>query len=166
MDEGQTDSAGPGLTNYYGEMIVSPTTVRTLFAVFLIAHALMTMSLATVPVPQPGALRTPFFPGWWRTNIDPLWPVARLGISPAVVQTAGWVLWLAASLLLALAGIGLLGLPGLNAIWQGLAVGGAVVSLLLLGLYWHPWLVVGILLNLGIVAGVWAGWFTRWFAGK
>jgi hypothetical protein len=34
----------------------------------------------------------------------------------------------------------------------------------LLTFYWHPWLVVGVLLNIGIAGGVYLGWFTRWFA--
>ncbi|CAG1013816.1 hypothetical protein ANAEL_04810 [Anaerolineales bacterium] len=38
------------------------STLRILFAIFLIAHGLMTMSLATVPVLAQGALRTPYFP--------------------------------------------------------------------------------------------------------
>jgi hypothetical protein len=85
-------------------------------------------------------------------------------VKPAIVQTAGWVLWLAVLVLFAAAGVGLLGLPGLSAIWQPLASVGAVLSLVLLALYWHPWLVMGVVLNTGILAGVYAGWFTHWFA--
>ena len=121
------------------------------------------MSLATVPVPAAGTLRTPYFPAWWRVDVDSAWPVSRLWLKPSVVRTAGWVLWLAALILFAAVGMGLLGLSGLSGLWQPLAVIAAVLSLFLLLLYWHPWLVLGVLLNVGILAGVYAGWFTRWF---
>lgn len=143
------------------------STLRILFAIFLIAHGLMTMSLATVPVPIQGALRTPYFPGWWRANVDDAWPAIRMGLNLSLVRTAGWLLWLVILALFFAAGAGLLGLTGLTGltgIWQTLALIAAVLSLILLAFYWHPWLVVGVLLNIGIVAGVYLGWFTRWFA--
>jgi hypothetical protein len=143
---------------------MNPSTLRILFAVFLFAHGLMTMSLATVPVPAPGAMHTPYFPAWWRANVDDTWPAMRMGLNPSLVRTAGWLLWLAILVLFAAAGAGLLGLPGLAGFWQSLALTAAVISLVLLVFYWHPWLVVGVLLNIGIAAGVYLGWFTRWFA--
>ena len=141
-------------------------TLRILFAVFLIAHGLMTMSLATVPVPARGALRTPYFPGWWRASVDDAWPAIRMGLNPFLVRTAGWLLWLVILVLFVGAGVGLLGLPGLTGIWQMLALIAALISLILLAFYWHPWLAVGVLLNIGIAAGVYLGWFTRWFAAQ
>ena len=51
----------------------------------------------------------------------------------------------------------------MSAIWQMMATVAAIMSLILLALYWHPWLFIGVLLNLGILVGVFAGWFTRWF---
>ena len=143
---------------------MNPLTVRILFAFFLIAHGLVPVSLTNVPVPAPGALRTPYLPSWWRTNIDSVWPASRIGLPPEVVQTAGWLLWLSWAVLLAAAGAGLLGFPGLGVLWQTLASAGAVLSLILLVFYWHPWLILGLLINAFILAGVFAGWFTRWFA--
>ena len=142
---------------------MNPATLRIIFGVFLIAHGLMTMSLATVPVAAPGALHTPFFPAWWRTNVDSTWPVARLGLSDAFVRTTGWVLWLTIMILFVAAGAGLLGIPCLDSLWQPLAAIGAGFSLLLLGFYWHPWLILGVLINIFILLGVFAGWFIRWF---
>lgn len=142
------------------------STLRILFAIFLIAHGLMTMSLATVPVPAQGALRTPYFPAWWRANVDDAWPAIRMGLNPSLVRTAGWLFWLVILVLFVAAGLGLLGLPGLMGIWQMLALIAALISLILLAFYWHPWLVVGVLLNIGIAAAVYLGWFTRWFAVK
>jgi hypothetical protein len=39
---------------------------------------------------------------------------------------------------------------------------GSGAGLGLLGLYWHPWLVVGALLDVAVLAAlVWPGWATR-----
>lgn len=149
---------------YWIGVDMNASTIRSLFGVFLLAHGLITMSLATVPPPAPGALRTPFFPSWWRTDVDNAWPAIRLGITPAVASTVGWLLWLVVLLFFLGAGLGLLGAPILNVAWHPLAAIGAVLSFLLLGLFWHPWLVLGVLINLGILLGGITGWFTRWLA--
>jgi hypothetical protein len=142
---------------------MSPATVRTFFAIFLIAHGLMTMSLSTVPVPALGALHTPYFPAWWRDNVDNTWPASRLGIPVGIIRIVGSSLWMAVLVCFAAAGAGLLGLPGLNSLWQIFAAAGAFNSLILLALYWHPWLFIGLLLNISILVSIFAGWFTRWF---
>lgn len=142
---------------------MSPATFRTFFAIFLIAHGLMTMSLSTVPVPAPGALHTPYFPAWWRNNVDSTWPASRLGIPVGIIRIVGSSLWMAVLVCFAAAGAGLLGLPSLSSLWQFFAAAGGIISLILLALYWHPWLVLGILINVGILGGVFTGWFTRWF---
>jgi hypothetical protein len=134
------------------------STLKILIALFLIAHGLMHYSLTTVPLPQPGALRTPFWPCWWREAIDPLWPVSRVGLAPSFVRALGSALWLAATVAFALAGLGLLGIPGLHSFWQGAAIFASAVSLILLALFWHPWLVMGIVLSLGVVVAVWQRW--------
>ncbi len=43
-------------------------------------------------------------------------------------------------------------------VWRAAAVISACVSLLLLILFWHPWLPVGILINLGIIVVLLANW--------
>lgn len=72
---------------------MNTTLIRILFSLFLMAHGLLHMSLATVPVPEPSGLRTPFFPAWWREALDPKWPASRLGLPPQVVRTLGWLRW-------------------------------------------------------------------------
>src|SRR5512133_2965149 len=133
---------------------MTTTAFRILFALFLIAHGWIHMSLAQVPVPQPGGLHTPFMPAWWRDAIDPSWPASRLGLPSSTVQTMGWVLWVLIVAGYGLAGLALLLAPQQTALWQGLAAAASVLSLLLLGLYWHPWLPVGVLIDLGLLAAV------------
>ena len=134
---------------------MSASTLRIYLALFLIAHGLMHYSLTTVPLPKPGELRTPFWPAWWRSAVDPLWPASRLGLPETFVRLLGCALWLAATAGFALAGLGLLGVPGLNSIWGGAVVFSSAASLLLLGLYWHPWLVMGVVISLGLLVALW-----------
>lgn len=141
---------------------MNPTTVRIILVIFFIAHGYIHMSLAQVPPPQPNALRTPFFPSWWRNAVDPAWPISRLGLSEQVTRTAGWVLWLLATAAFALAGLALLVAPAQAALWQIPAGAGSVVSIVLLALFWHPWLPVGVLLDLGILAGIFTGFLSHW----
>lgn len=133
--------------------------LRIVIAVILIAHGLVHASLSWVPLPAANGPHTPFLPSWWRAAVDPTWPVSRLNLDEPAIRALGWGLWLAVLLGFAAAGLGLLGVPGPSASWQTLAAVSAGLSLLLLALYWHPWLVVGALLDLamlGIV--VWPRW--------
>lgn len=137
---------------------MNPTTLRILFVLFLLAHGYIHMSLASVPVPQPGALRTPFFPSWWREATDPQWPASRLGVPLATARTLGWVLWLLVTALYTFAALALLFVPGQAGLWQGFTIGASILSLALLALYWHPWLPVGVLLDMALLAAI----FLRW----
>lgn len=136
---------------------MNPTTLRIAFVLFLIAHGWIHASLSQAPLPQPGGLHTPFLPAWWRDAVDPSWPISRMGVPAKTAQTAGWLLWLATTAGFALAGLALL-LPGQAGLWQGLAAGAALLSLALLGLYWHPWLPVGVLIDLALLAGILLRW--------
>ena len=137
---------------------MNPETLRIVLVLFLVAHGWVHMSLAQVPVPEPGALRTPFLPAWWREAVDPAWPASKLGLSPQVSRTLGWALWVLVVAGYTLAGAALLLAPAQTAIWQGFAAGASVLSLALLALYWHPGLPVGVLIDLALLAAV----FIRW----
>jgi hypothetical protein len=137
---------------------MSPTFFHILIALFLIAHGVVHAILAAVPVPAPGEPRTPFFPSWWRTAVDPLWPILRTGTDVASARRIGWGLWVVQLACFVLAGLGLMGFPGLAIMWRGLAVFGASTSLMVLALYWHPRLVLGVVINLAILAGYILSW--------
>ena len=137
---------------------MSSQIVRILFAIFLLAHGWVHMSLTQVPIPKPGALRTPFFPAWWRRGVDPAWPAYKLGLSEKAVQTLGWVLWLLVVAAYSLAAALYLLMPSYAGLWQGFTAAGSLLSLVLLALYWHPWLPVGVLIDLLLLSAV----FLRW----
>ena len=82
-----------------------------------------------------------------------------MGLKAAAVQWIGIILVALATLGFVLAGLGVFGVPGLVAIWRTVAVVSACLSLLLLITFWHPWLVVGVLIDIGIlVALLWLDW--------
>jgi hypothetical protein len=129
-------------------------TLKVIIAVFFIAHAFIHISLTWVPIPKPGAMRTPFFPAWWKADTDPKWPVSKLGLPENLVRISGSILLLGVTIAFCLAALGLLGVPGLNSFWIPLAVGASIVSILLTVLFWHPWLPAGILLDVAILASI------------
>ncbi len=137
---------------------MNTNTLRFGLAIFLIVHGLVHYSLTYVPIPKPGELRTPFWPSWSRTDTDPAWLAFRMGLSNNVIRWVGSALWLLTVAGFGLGGLGLLGIPGLNQIWQGGAILGAAASLILLGFYWHPWLIAGVLINLAVFAGLALHW--------
>lgn len=125
---------------------------RLVIGVFLILHGLVHVGAASAPAPgreDEGAFR--FFMGEDRS-----WLLRALGIG----NNMSW--WLAVVLIgLATAGFVIAGIALLSGfgIWRGLAIGSAIMSLLLLGLYWNRYLPVGVALNAGIlVALLWADW--------
>ncbi len=61
-------------------------------------------------------------------------------------------LWLVAGLALLAAGLGWLGVPALSGVWQPLALGGAAVGLVALALFFHPFYLVAVLIDVAIVA--------------
>jgi hypothetical protein len=113
---------------------------------FLIAHGAVHAILAAAPVPNDPSPR----PGTFFTAIARSWLLSRLG-SDAVVKWTGIVLVALTTIGFILAGMGSLGVAGLSSIWRTLAVVSSVVSLLLLILFWHSWLVVGALIDIGIL---------------
>jgi hypothetical protein len=129
-------------------------TLKIIIAIFFIAHAFIHISLTWVPIPKPGAMRTPFFPSWMRSDTNPKWPISKLGLPGNLVRITGSILLLAVTVAFCLAALGLLGVPGLNMLWIPLADGASIASLVLIVLYWHPWLPAGIILDVMIMAGI------------
>jgi hypothetical protein len=129
--------------------------LKTLIALFLIAHGLVHAGLAAAPNPNDPDSK----PGAFFTSISRSWLLPQLGLNPTIVQWIGIILVALATLGFVLVGLGVFGVPGLTAIWRTVAVVSASVSLLLLVLFWHPWLIVGVLIDIGILISLlWMKW--------
>jgi hypothetical protein len=127
--------------------------MATILGIFLIAHGLVHAAMSVVPLPKAGQ-HTPFWPTWWRDAVDTSWPVYRLGWSSGIVRAVGCALWIAAMLGFICAGAGLLGIAGLSIAWHTITLISVLVSGLMFGLFWHPWLVVGAALDIGLLVFV------------
>ncbi|HZW04624.1 MAG TPA: hypothetical protein VFF68_11900 [Anaerolineaceae bacterium] len=134
------------------------TTIRILIAIFFIVHGLMYAGLTNVPMPEPGGLRTPFWPSWWRPNVDENWLAVKLGLPSDAVRLIGSGLWVLALAGFVLAGLGLLGIPGLKEIWVPASGAAAAVSLVLFVFYWHNWFVAGAAINVAVLIGIALSW--------
>ena len=124
--------------------------MKIILGVLLIAHGLVHTGLAAAPNPaDPDAQPLAFF-----TTVGRSWLFSRVGMTPNSVKWIGFSLVGLATLGFVLAGIGILSSGGLNTIWRPCAAFSSFVSLLLLVLFWHPWLPVGILIDLATMAVV------------
>ena len=126
-----------------------------MFALFLIAHGLVHAGLAAEPNPNDPESK----PGAFFTSISRSWLLPKLGLNAAAVQWIGLILVALATLDFILAVLGVFGVPGLSEVWRTVSVVSACVSLLLLVLFWHSWLIVGMLIDVALlIALLWVNW--------
>jgi hypothetical protein len=94
----------------------------------------------------------------WPFELNRSWVLGPLGFSTQSTRTAGVGLVAATIAAFALACVGTLGV-GPAALWTGSIVIGALASLATLALYFHPWLVLGVAIDIAILWAVaLAGW--------
>ena len=137
--------------------------MKIIIALFLIAHGLVHAGLAAAPNPNDTEAK----PGAFFTSPERSWLLPQLGLNAAAVQWIGIILVAVATLGFVLAGLGVFGVPGLAEIWRTMAVISAAVSLLLLVLFWHPWIIVGALIDIGIlIALLWVDWPSEELLGR
>jgi hypothetical protein len=112
---------------------------RLLLAGFLIAHGLIHAAIYAIPKnPDKPA---PFDPSY-------SWAFAAGDVAERPTRTFGVrVSWLTA-LLFAGAGIALL---VNSSLWVSMAICAAALGLLLKGLFFHPWLILGVLIDIALV---------------
>lgn len=115
------------------------------FGLFLIAHGLIHASYASpVPPPKPGAPAWPFV-------LTRSWILTPLGLNATMTRAVGTGLWILTVAGYALAGLGFLGVPGLSNGWQPLTIAASITSLGLIVLFWHVWLVLGIVIDVSLL---------------
>jgi hypothetical protein len=124
--------------------------------IVLVAHGLITTMIGFGSMSNPGsaAIPNPSWLGWWPGTLGRSWAfdALHLGSGPALI---GGLLWLAAGLALVGAGLGWLGVSAVSGQWQLLALGGAALGIAALALYFHPFYLVAIVMDLVIIAAAW-----------
>jgi hypothetical protein len=124
-----------------------------LAAGFVVAHGLITTMIGFGGVTRPDApaMTMPAWFGGWPGPFGRSWLIdaMHLGSGASVVGNG---LWLVAGLAILAAGLGWIGAPALSGAWQPLAIGGAAVGLVALALFFHPFYLVAVVINVAIVA--------------
>jgi hypothetical protein len=126
--------------------------MKLLLAAFVAAHALIHVSYLT-PAPP----RTAGGPEW-PFEFARSWLVTSLQIDPAMARVLGVTLAGGTVLLLVAAALATAGWIVPSGAWPVLVVAGSICSLLTLGLFFHPWLLLGIAIDLGLLWATLGGW--------
>ncbi len=129
--------------------------VGLLVAGFLLAHA--AIHVGFIAPPPPATADGPA----WPFAMDRAWPVTRLGLDPALMRSLTAALVAVTIGGFALAALATLGvLP--TAIWPAAITIGSVASLGLLMASFHPWLLLGVVIDLALV---WSCLVVGWHPG-
>jgi hypothetical protein len=136
--------------------------VKLLIGILLIIHGLIVagQSAGSFGSTIPNELQNPSIVSWWPINMGRSWLFSWLGLEKTlVVYRIGGLLWLVGGIALVAAGLGVLGFVIPTDWWRGLAVGGAVISLIMLAVYFHPLTIIGTAASLAVLAALlWAKW--------
>ena len=128
--------------------------LKTIVAIFVILHGLTHAIMAMVPNPKaPDAGIATFYPGLGS------WLLARLGFSESTTRTTAILLSVIATLGFVATGLALFGILVPFDWWRTLAIGSAAVSLLLIVIFWDPYLIVGLLIDGAVLVTL---LFTKW----
>ena len=129
---------------------------NVLVASFLVAHAAIHLAFIapSPPVTADG-------PAWPFTTNDS-WLLERLGLDPAAKRVLAGTLVAAALIALAIAALAALGVVPVG-LWVPALTVGAGASLMLLIVFFHPWLGLGIAIDVGLL---WAGLLAGWVPGS
>jgi hypothetical protein len=128
--------------------------MKILIAVLLIVHGLIVACQSSGSFKPIGGLKNPSWLNWWPANLGQSWLLSVLGIEQSFVARAGGVLWLVAGVALVAAGLGILGFIFPSIWWRTLALAGAVISLIMLAIYLHPFYGIGIGASVVILAAL------------
>jgi hypothetical protein len=125
---------------------------RLLFAAFLLAHGAIHASFLSPRPPATASGPT------WPFELARSWVLTPLGLQPQTTRLLGLALVAATIAAFALAALATAGVISAD-LWGPASAAGAVASVVLLVLFFQPWLALGVLIDLGLLWAVLvAGW--------
>jgi hypothetical protein len=122
----------------------------------LVAHGLITTMIGVAALTNPIAPALAL-PGWfigWPGPFGRSWLFESLNLGSGI-SVVGGLLWVGAGVALIAGGLGWLGIGGVREVWQTIAFIGGAVGLLALGLYFHPLYLIGLVIDIAVVALLW-----------
>ena len=128
--------------------------LKTIGAIFLMLHGITHTILAVVPSPKdPNPRFAMFYPGLGSRLLN------ELKFGPSAIKTTAIIFSVIAMVGFITAGLALFDTIVPNIWWRVLAIASAVVSLLLLLMFWDMILIVGLVIDIGILVIL---FFTSW----
>jgi hypothetical protein len=118
--------------------------MKTLIAVLLIVHGFIVAAQSAGSFYPTEGVKNPSWLTGWPVNLGQSWLLSPLGLEQTWIARAGGFLWLVAGIALAAAGLGVLGILVPAEWWRILARTGAILSLIMLVLYLHPFYGIGV----------------------
>ncbi len=130
--------------------------LQTLAGAFLVAHGLITsaIGISSVTSPNSAPMAMPAWFGWWPGPFGRSWLFQALDLGSGVAVVGG-LLWLAAGVALVIGGLGWIGLPAFADLKVPLLVTGASLGLVALALYFHPFYLVAVLIDVAVIVMLW-----------
>ncbi len=121
--------------------------MKLVIAAFFAAHALIHLSYLTPPPRTAGGPEWPF-------EMGRSWLVTVLGADPALVRPLGTALVVISVAMFLGAALSTVGWLVPTGWWTPLCIGGAAASIATLGLFFHPWILLGIVIDAVLLWGV------------
>ena len=118
--------------------------MHILLGILLVIHGFIVTAQSSSSFKPSSGLANPSWLNWWPANLGQSWLLINSGAEESLLAKAGGFLWLAAGLALIAAGLGILGFIIPTAWWRSLALVGAIISLVMLIVYLHPFYGVGL----------------------
>jgi hypothetical protein len=129
--------------------------VKILISVLIVIHGLIVAAQSAGSFGTGKPIANPAWLAWWPTGLGQSWLLAWLGLEASPMRPLGGIVWLAGGVALVAAGLALMGVGAIPDDWRILALVGAVLSLIMFFIYFHPFLIVGITASLLILFAIW-----------
>ena len=118
--------------------------MKIFIALLLIVHGFIAACQSPVSFNPAAGIKNPTWLAWWPANLGQSWPLNALGLEHGLAVRMVGILWLVAGAALIAAGLGVMGVIFPAAWWRGLALAGAVILIIMLVIYYHPFYSVGL----------------------
>lgn len=119
--------------------------MRIVIGLLLLVHGLIHIAIYASPAPDERAAAA--------FKFGHSWLLSPVGFGETALKATGTPLWIVAGAGFVLAGLAVFGLLPI-VWWQPLAIVAASASLVLFGLFWHPWIVAGVAADVAVLVGL------------
>lgn len=134
--------------------------MKYLIAIILVAHGLIVSAQSVGNFGSGNSqIVNPSWLSWFPITLGRSWFLTAFKLEGTLLDKIFGLIWLVSGLCIVAAALGILGFIIPKELWRPLAIYGASGSLVMLLLYFHPFLIIGILLDVAILATLlWTKW--------